>query len=463
MKRLENFKKIADSSLGKFDMSQESKVRTKEEVKTAKGKKFNRLGFIVIPALGAVIAFIVMFTRVFSGGQAKVYASDLMKDIIPQKVETVEQKEQFIKPAADFSLELFNQARSKGNNSLVSPTSVFLALGMTANGADSNTLKEFENLLGNQGINIKDLNAYYSSLTKKLTNVYSGKVSIANSIWFRQSESLNVKKDFLQNNSDFYKAAAYKADFDSRKTVEDINNWVKNNTNNLIDKIVDVIDTDAIMYLINTVYFEAQWEKPFAKNDVCQGVFKLKDGTQKTVDFMHSEEISYIRDDKAKGFIKPYNNGKYSFVALLPNEGVSIDSYVASLSGNYFISILKNSTKEVVYVDLLKFKSEYSIHLVEPLKQMGLKDCFDGGKANFSKIASSSSGNIYVSDVLHKTFITVDTQGTKAGAATKVEMKALGIIKNAHTITLNRPFLYAIIDNETNLPLFIGIMMNPES
>jgi serpin B len=92
---------------------------------------------------------------------------------------------------------------------------------------------------------------------------------------------------------------------------------------------------------------------------------------------------------------------------------------------------------------------------------MGLKDCFDGGKADFSKMAGGAD-NIYVSDVLHKTFISVDTQGTKAGAVTKVEMKALSMVQNPHTITLNRPFVYAIVDNDTNLPLFIGMMMNPE-
>ncbi len=461
MKRLEDLKNIADANLNELDMSQESKTKLRNEVKIAKKINFKKLGFIGIPTVAAVIAFIVMFTGIFSNGPAKVYASDLMKGITAQKVEAVELKEQFLRSTADFSVELFKKAYTKDKNSLVSPTSVYLALGMTANGADNNTLKEFEALLGKKSINIRELNTYYNSLSKRLTNVYSGKLSIANSIWYRKDDSLDIKKDFLQTNADYYNAAAYKADFNSKETVKDINNWVKNNTGNLIDKIIDEIDANTIMYLINAVFFEDQWKKPYAKEEVRKGPFELIDGTKKSVDFMYSEEDIYLKDDKAQGFIKPYASGQYSFVALLPNEGISIDSYVTSLSGEGFINLMKNKSKDKVSAALPKFKSEYEIKLVEPLKKMGLKDCFTDEKADFTKMANVNPGEIYIGDVLHKTFITVDTEGTKAGAVTKVEIRTKGI-SMSHNITLNRPFVYAIVDNETNLPLFIGTMMNPD-
>ncbi len=451
----------------KLDMSHETKLKTKNEVKTAKkiGFKrlgYKRLGFIVVPSLAAAIALMTFLTGIFPNlGTARVYARDLMKGIKPQKIETVELKEQFIQSTADFSLELFKASYSKNENSLLSPTSVFLALGMTANGADSNTLKEFEALLGKNKINILDLNAYYNSLSKELIRVESGKVNLANSIWYTQDKSLNVKKDFLQVNADYYNASAYEADFNSKQTVSDINNWVKNNTHNLIDKIVEGIDADTIMYLINTVYFEDQWENPYKKQDVSSAPFKLINGTEKPVDFMHSEEQGYLKDDKVQGFIKPYKSGKYSFIALLPNEGISLDSYISSLSGDSFIKLLKNKSNESVRASLPKFKMEYKVDLVDPLKHMGLKECFERGNADFTKMASSSEGNIYVGDVLHKTTITVDTQGTKAGAVTKVEMKDTSMPK-VQVINLNRPFVYAIVDNDTKLPLFIGTMLNPE-
>lgn len=463
MIKLEDLKKIADTNLDRLDMSQESKLRLINEVKKARKTSFKRFQFIGIPAMAAVIAFIVFFTGVFSKKVTmSVHADDLMKSITPQKVENVKLGEEFLQSTADFSVNLFKKAYTKGINSLVSPTSVYLALGMTANGADGNTLKEFETLLGSRSINMKDINSYYNSLADNLTSAQSSKVSIANSIWYRDDESLDVKKDFLQANADYYNAAAYKVDFNSKNTINDINNWVKANTGNQIDKIIDKIDSNTIMYLINAVYFDAQWVKPYEKENVRRGGFQLADGTKKNTDFMYSLEEGYIKDGKAQGFIKPYKDEKYSFVALLPNKGISIDSYVSSLTGKSFINLIKNKSEEKVSAALPKFKSDYSMKLVEPLMQMGLKECFDGENANFQKMTSGIKDNIWIGDVLHKTTISVDTEGTKAGAATKVEMRTKGVDLIQREIILNRPFVYAIVDNETKLPLFIGTMMNPE-
>lgn len=423
---------------------------------------FKKISFIGIPLIAVIVVLIMLFTNVFSNKpSSKVSAADLMEKVKAQNVKTVKLEDNFIKSTADFSVELFKNAYAKDKNSLMSPTSVYLALGMTANGADKNTLKEFETLLG-ENISIKDLNAYYNSLSKSFTNTPKGKLGIANSIWYRDSKSLVIKEDFLQANADYYNAAAYKKDFNSDKTVKDINNWVKNNTGGLIDNIIDKIDADTIMYLINAVYFENQWEKPYNKTDLRKDNFKLTDGTNINTDFMHSEEEYYLKDNKAEGFIKPYKDGKYSFVALLPNEGVSIEDYVSSLSGENFIKLMKSKSEEKVNAAMPKFKSDYKIELADPLKKMGLKECFDSSKANFSKMGSSSEGNIYVGGVLHKTFITVDELGTKAGAVTSAEMKLESMPIINHNIILNRPFVYAIVDKETNLPLFLGTMMKPE-
>ncbi|MBC8059744.1 MAG: serpin family protein [Clostridiaceae bacterium] len=439
-------------------MSQASKSKLKKEVKKITLK---RLGFTAIPLVAALLAFIIVFTGVLgNGGTLKVLAQDLMKGIVPQKVASIELKDNFIRSTSDFSVDLFKQAYTKGENSLVSPTSVYLALGMTANGADGNTLKEFETLLGKYSINIRDLNAYYNSLSKKLTKVDSGKLSIANSIWYRQD--FDVKKDFLQTNADYYNASAYKADFNEQKTVEDINKWVKFNTGNLIDKIIDKTDANTVMYLINAVYFQDQWKKIYEKDDIRKDTFQLENGTKQSVDFMYSEEDWYLKDDKAEGFIKPYKNGKYSFVALIPNKDVNIDNYISSLTGESFVKLLKNKLEETVTTGLPKFKEEYSIKLVDPLKKMGLNDCFYPDKANFTKMVSSNPGDIFVGEILHKTFITVDAEGTKAAAVTEVEMRTKGSSIISHSIILNRPFVYAIIDNETNLPLFMGTMMKPQ-
>lgn len=423
---------------------------------------FKTAKFWTIPAIVAVVA-IIFFVWIFSkGNNLNVSAQDLMKGVNHNKVDTVKLKDEFLKSTTDFSLDLFKQSYDKNENSLVSPTSVYLALGMTANGADGNTLKEFEKLLGKYGLNIKDLNSYYKTLAENLTKVSEGKVSVSNSIWYNDdNKTIDIKKDFLQINADYYNASVYKSNFKSSKIVNDINNWVKFNTGKKIDNIVEKVDPNTLMYLINTIYFEEKWGNIYKPTDVHDGTFQLADGKTKSASFMHSTEIGYLSDNMGEGFIKPYKYGKYSFMALLPKENISIESYVNSLSGESFNKLLKNKADEMVVAELPKFKAEYSVKLISALRRMGLNDCFSVEKANFASMGSSKQGNIYIGDVLHKTFISVDTEGTKAAAATKVEPKS-GAAPSKHFIKLNRPFVYAIMDNETNLPIFIGTMMNPQ-
>jgi serpin B len=175
---------------------------------------------------------------------------------------------------------------------------------------------------------------------------------------------------------------------------------------------------------------------------------------------MYSDEYKYLDDGKATGFIKPYAGNKYSFAALLPNENIQIDEYIQSLTGTGFLNMIKNAENIIVQTYLPKFKYEYEIKMNDALKTLGMPDAFHDGKADFKKMATSSDGNIYIGEVLHKTFISVDELGTKAGAVTKVEIQAECVIEYEKTVRLDRPFVYAIIDNATNLPVFIGTVVN---
>ena len=463
MKNLKQFKAIADVNLDKLDMPEKMKIKLKKEAENKKKFNFRKLGIIGIPAAAAVIVLGILFTGTFSVDKSiHVYAGSLMKNITPHKVKEVKLTDKFIESTADFSVDLFKHSYTKNKNSLISPPSVYLALGMTANGSSGETLNEFENLLGKKGININDLNSYYNSLTNKLTDTEDGKLSIANSIWYNSAgKNLNIKNNFLQTNADYYNASAYGADFSKPDTVSDINNWVKSKTGNTIDKIIDKTYPTDILYLINAVYFDQQWKEPYTNGTVQKGIFEPMDRTPELVDFMHSKETGYIKDDKTQGFIKPYKNGKYSFVALLPNKDINIYDYVSSLTGEKFLKLINNKSDVEVIASMPKFKSEYEIKLKEPLKQMGLKKCFSSTEANFRKMADYSSGSIYVGDILHKTFIMVSEQGTKAAAVTSVEMDGASNNSFYPSVCLNRPFVYAIIDNETKLPLFMGIMINP--
>lgn len=427
---------------------------------SGKGVKFGRLGLIGVPALAVVIICAILVFNIF--GTSNVYATDLMKGITPAKVDTIKLDDGFINSAANFSIDLFKKSATEKKNSLVSPVSVYLALAMTENGADGKTLKEFESVLGKYNLTADDINKYCKSFSSYLTDVKTGKLNIANSIWYRQDDSLTVSKGFLQANADYFASQAFRADFNSKQTVSDINNWVKANTGGLIDSIVDKIDPDTMMYLINTLYFEAEWENVYKKDQVRKGDFKLDDGSTISTDFMFSREASYVKGGSAQGFIKPYKDSKYSFIALLPDEGLSVDKYLSSLTGEGFLSLVKGKTNAVVDAGIPKFKSDYTKSLVGSLKSMGLKECFDEGSANFSKMGSSSKGNLFIGDVLHKTYIQVDELGTKAGAVTSVTMTATSMPMEIKEVILNRPFIYGIIDNETGLPLFIGTMNNPK-
>ncbi|MBS6475813.1 MAG: serpin family protein [Clostridiales bacterium] len=396
-----------------------------------------------------------------AGCSTAARAADLMEGIEARSVNGREMDGSFIKTQADFAVKLFQNSLREGENSLISPLSVMLALSMTANGAAAETRREMEALLGG-GVPLEELNRYLYSYVNGLPNDSEYKLQIANSIWFRDEENvLQVKKDFLQINADYYRAAAYKADFNDSQTVKDINQWVKKNTDGMIDKIVDQIGRDTMMYLINALVFDAQWQKTYEKDQIHDGSFTTANGTVADVQMMYSIEDLYLNDGNAVGFIKNYRDGKYSFAALLPNEGVSVGDYIQSLTGEKLLQTVRNAESVLLSAVMPKFSYDYEIGMNNALAALGMRTAFDGGRADFSNLGQSSLGNIYIGEVLHKTFICVDELGTKAGAVTKVEMKAEGaVVMPEKQVVLDRPFVYLILDNATGLPIFMGTVMD---
>ena len=413
--------------------------------------------FLAILSLILICSMAVNLT----GCATKVQAADLMEGVQANTVTGKAADDAFAQSQMRLAVELFQSSvlESKDENVLISPLSIQLALAMTANGADGDTKAEMEALLGGE-ISLEDLNEYLYSYVNNLPSAEKYKLQIANSIWFRDDEGrLQVEKDFLQKNADYYGAQAYKTAFDDQ-TLKDINNWVKNHTDGMIDSILDQIDEDAVMYLINALVFDAEWQHVYDKSDVYKGKFTNIGGTEKQVDMMHSEETVYLQDENAIGFMKPYSGSKYNFAVLLPNEGVDIYEYIAGLTGESLMETLSTPQLGMVMATLPKFSYEYELTMNDVLKELGMPSAFSGDTADFSKMAHSSRGNIYIGDVLHKTFISVDELGTKAGAVTKVQMNDESAPMSEWVVTLNRPFVYMIIDNETNLPVFIGTVMD---
>ena len=413
--------------------------------------------FLAILSLILICSMAVNLT----GCATKVQAADLMEGVQANTVTSKAADDAFAQSQMRLAVDLFQASvlESRDENVLISPLSIQLALAMTANGADGDTKAEMEALLGGE-ISLENLNEYLCSYVNNLPSAEKYKLQIANSIWFRDNEGrLQVEKDFLQKNADYYGAQAYKAAFDDQ-TMKDINNWVKDHTDGMIDSILDQIDEDAVMYLINALVFDAEWQHVYDKSDVYKGKFTNIDGAEKQVDMMHSEETVYLQDENAIGFMKPYSGSKYNFAVLLPNEGVDIYEYIAGLTGEKLMETLSTPQLGMVMATLPKFSYEYELTMNDVLKELGMPSAFSGGTADFSKMAHSSRGNIYIGDVLHKTFISVDELGTKAGAVTKVQMNDECAVMSEWVVTLNRPFVYMIIDNETKLPVFIGTVMD---
>lgn len=405
-----------------------------------------------------ILSFILLLSAVgcSDGGVfTPVQAKDLMAEIT--RSDDITKKEITDTSAfSSFSAKLFSSCYSDGENTLISPLSVISALAMTSNGAVGDTLLQMQNVLG---MTKEELNEFMYSYMSSLSEGEKYKLSLANSIWFTDDDSFTVNPDFLTSNANYYGADIYKTRFDT-DACKEINAWVKNKTDGMIESILDEISPSAVMYLINALSFDAEWEEIYFENQVRSGVFKTVGGEEKETDFMHCIVSDFLSDDDSTGFIKYYSGRKYAFAALLPNEGTSLSDYVSSLSGekieNLFASRL---TGAQVITAMPKFETEFSCNMADILSHMGMVNAFEPSAADFSRLGHGA-GNIYIKDVIHKTRISVDERGTKAGAATLVDEEAGCAPTEFKYVTLDRPFVYMLIDCEKSLPLFIGTLVD---
>lgn len=387
--------------------------------------------------------------KVHNKGVKSGAVRDLTEGISKNESASKAPDDKFKAAASSFAAELFKDNYSKGKTTLVSPLSVLTALALVQNGAQGNTLAQLEQALG--GLDRDTLNAYMRAYCDFLTE--SDELKIANSVW--TDSSAEAKRAFLQKTVDSYSAQLFSAPLSDPKTVESINSWVKKNTDGMIPKIIEKADRYAVMMLVNAIAFDAKWETPYKRSDIEKLDFTSYSGSKKKTDFMCSTENIYLKDGGAVGFMKPYKNGRFAFAALLPDENTGIDDYVASLSGDKLMKIFSSAKHgNEVNVKMPKFRTEYSTQLIDTLKKMGVKDAFDRKTADFSSLIENRDA--YIATVVHKTFIEVDENGTRAAASTLVGADTMSLME-PYSVCLNRPFVYMIVDTETNLPLFIGV------
>lgn len=378
--------------------------------------------------------------------------------------EAGEVSDEFRKAAANFALKLLNESRSEyeGDGLLVSPLSALLALAMTANGAEGETLAEMEKVLGG-GMTIDELNEQLFNYSASLISTDDAKFNLANAVWVTSSPTFSINRNFVNAIENTYDADIIAADLPN--SIGAINNWAKEETFGMIPSILREgdLDKDTIMVLLNALAFDALWAQQPSDSACFEGNFKGIDENIQTATFMWAEADGYIEGKNEVGIVKNYKGGNYAFLALLP-EG-NIYDYISSLDGEDFLKLYdKRETVNVeISAKMPHFSADCSIEMKDVLKKMGMPIAFDSGAADFDAMGHSELGNIYISRVIQKTHIDLDNSGTRAAAVTAVIMEpecaAPDNIKY-YRVELDRPFVYAIVDTQTGLPIFIGACDN---
>ena len=334
--------------------------------------------------LGAVI-FLSVLTTGCASNRLHQGARELTGNLPEEKVVTADIMDSSYEPInprkelTEFSLELMQENLSK-DNCLISPLSIVSALGMTANGAEGDTRMEMEQMMGTDAAVLND---YLKAYTDAMPDNEKHKVNIANSIWFRDSGSLTINQDFLKTSRNYYHASIFEAPFDTG-TKDDINNWVRRETNGMIQKLMEEAPPrDAVMYLVNALSFDGEWQKIYEKDQIHQGKFRGENGELQPAKFMYSTEAAYLETAYGTGFMKPYGDSTYAFAAILPNEGVEMDELLEKVKEDGLTDLLGQFRNKAVYARIPGFTVEYSVVLNQSLMESGMKDAFDSRNADF--------------------------------------------------------------------------------
>lgn len=382
-----------------------------------------------------------------------IHARELTADIRQQTFDTATDLAEGGEDVSAFALALLQNTDAGRKSTLLSPLSVLYALGMTANGASGDTLTQLEDVTGMALAELNDyLYTFRMSVPEQSKNTT---LALSNSLWMR--DVFRAEEDFLRTCVDYYGAQVYSSPFDS-SFVSDVNGWVEKHTDGLIDELLtEEPSPRTMLYLINTAVFDGKWQEPFDSGAGWDGVFLALNGQKQDASYMSGGVSISLSGYGAEGFLKPYGDGRYAFVALLPEENTTLAELLSGLNGEKLYALLSDHRYEQVQVDIPRFTGTTDIDLHQALEEMGVTDLFDSTAADLRLLGSASDDQLYVGSVLHKTCIEVDEKGTKAAAVTSVEVNNTSDEPTPEKhITLDRPFLYMIVDTHACLPLFAG-------
>lgn len=409
--------------------------------------------------------------KIFSS-QIAVLLCILSLVLFPQSCRTKTESSASIEPlqkmmtsSSEFAIDLYKElvSSARGENLFLSPSSIHLALAMTWNGSARNTRISMTQALRLPDLQDKDINAADSVIiASTVKGTEKVELDIANSLWARKG--IKFKKSFIERNKRFYGAEIRELDFVLPDCASIINNWVSQKTRGKIAKIVDRVDSDSILFLINAIYFKGAWMEAFDVSATEETTFHSPSGDKKVRMMNRSGKFSYFRGEGFQAARLPYGNGKIAMYIFLPDEGSNLDEFHNRLSAQKWNEWMASFSEKQGHLGLPRFKMEYRVELKKHLSNLGMAVAFDPSKADFSEMLDAPRGtNAYIYDVIHKSFCEVNEEGTEAAAATSVEMRLTSAMEpmDRFEMICDRPFFFAIADDETGLVLFMGSLVDP--
>lgn len=362
--------------------------------------------------------------------------------------------------AQEFGRALFANSLSE-TNPVQSPVSAYLAMALAGEGAKGRTAQEFDTVMGASRQAAADLLMTRLPMEKEGT-----KVLLANSAWV--DDEMHCETDWLTVAGNSYRAQVYQAELPAPETMGTINGWIEDNTRGLIkDFLKEPLSEETKLVLFNTLYFKGKWIAPFEERATADRTFTLEDGKERKIPMMskYDKYMTYVSGDLCDGIVLPYRDSDLVFVALKPTLGQSVRQMYESLDMERIGALVDAGQEISVDLWLPKFEVTFDKELNEDLEAMGLISAFDNNLADFTGIGFTDNGlPLYISLVRQKAVFILDEEGTEAAAVTEVAMDECAAMANPvlpREVHFDSPFLYMILDRETDMPLFMGIMDDP--
>lgn len=362
-----------------------------------------------------------------------------------------------------FGFQMFHELQQDlepQENIMISPISMANALAMALNGAHGSTYEQMVDALNLNGLNLEEINQTYQALMADLVNLDEEVVlSIANSIWY--ADFMPVKPDFIQNNGQYYQAEVSPLNFDDPASVDIINQWVSDNTKGKIESIVEALSPYDRMLLINATYFKGKWKYQFDEADSYESNFYPDPQTTVPATFMSmNADVERLSNEWVDGLKLPYGKEGYSMYLLMPQYEKTMEELLSSLNQeNWNTWMTEYQVINDVAIHIPRFSFEYESDLNQALRALGMEDAFIEQLADFSGITDYEQ--LFITNVKHKSFIEVNEQGTEAAAVTSITFGTTSVNPITQFIA-NKPFLFAIVEEQTGAIIFMGQLNNPE-